>query len=66
MTGSRRRCRAVTRTAGLHAVCGDRAGLATGHDLVTAVRDAKDYVTRAIALAPQLGKGHGPLRHFWK
>jgi hydroxymethylpyrimidine/phosphomethylpyrimidine kinase len=42
------------------------AGLATGHDLVTAVRDAKAYVTRAIAQAPQLGKGHGPLGHFWK
>jgi hydroxymethylpyrimidine/phosphomethylpyrimidine kinase len=28
------------------------------------VRAAKRYVTRAIARAPGLGAGHGPLQHF--
>jgi hydroxymethylpyrimidine/phosphomethylpyrimidine kinase len=39
------------------------ARLALGDDLVTACRSAKAYVTRAIAQAPGLGHGHGPLRH---
>ena len=40
------------------------ARLALGDDLVSACRAAKAYVTRAIAQAPGLGKGHGPLQHF--
>jgi len=42
------------------------AGLAKGLDLKTAVRDAKTYVTAAIASADALriGHGHGPLHHF--
>ncbi len=40
------------------------ARLARGDDLEAAVRAAKDYVTRAIAQAPGLGRGHGPLQHF--
>jgi hydroxymethylpyrimidine/phosphomethylpyrimidine kinase len=40
------------------------ARLARGDDLQSAVRGAKDYVTRAIAHAPSLGRGHGPLEHF--
>jgi hydroxymethylpyrimidine/phosphomethylpyrimidine kinase len=40
------------------------ARLALGDDLEQAARAAKDYVTRAIAQAPGLGKGHGPLQHF--
>jgi hydroxymethylpyrimidine/phosphomethylpyrimidine kinase len=40
------------------------ARLALGDDLEHAVRSAKDYVTRAIAQAPGLGRGHGPLQHF--
>lgn len=42
------------------------AGLAKGLDLKTAVRDAKAYVTAAIAAADALriGHGHGPLHHF--
>jgi hydroxymethylpyrimidine/phosphomethylpyrimidine kinase len=42
------------------------AGLAKGRDLVTAARDAKAYVTAAIAAADTLhiGHGHGPLHHF--
>jgi hydroxymethylpyrimidine/phosphomethylpyrimidine kinase len=39
------------------------AGLALGRDLETAVADALDFVHRAIAAAPGLGQGHGPLNH---
>src|SRR5215467_8383086 len=42
------------------------AGLAAGLDLRTAVKNAKNYVTAAIASADALriGHGHGPLHHF--
>jgi hydroxymethylpyrimidine/phosphomethylpyrimidine kinase len=42
------------------------AGLAKGLDLGTAVREAKAYVTAAIAAADRLtiGSGHGPVHHF--
>jgi hydroxymethylpyrimidine/phosphomethylpyrimidine kinase len=42
------------------------AGLAKGLDLAEAVREAKTYVTAAIAAADRLavGRGHGPLHHF--
>lgn len=43
------------------AVC---AGLARGHDLERAVGDAVEFVARAIASAPGLGHGHGPVDHF--
>ncbi len=39
------------------------AGLALGRELERAVTDALDYVHRAIAAAPGLGAGHGPLNH---
>ena len=39
------------------------AGLALGRPLETAVEDALDFVHRAIAGAPGLGGGHGPLDH---
>jgi hydroxymethylpyrimidine/phosphomethylpyrimidine kinase len=42
------------------------ARLALGDTLETACRAAKIYVTRAIAQAPGLGRGHGPLQHFPK
>lgn len=44
------------------------AGLAKGDGLGDAVRAAKDYVTAAIAAADQLkvGKGSGPLHHFYR
>jgi hydroxymethylpyrimidine/phosphomethylpyrimidine kinase len=44
------------------------AGLAKGEDLQTAVRDAKTYVTAAIAAADRLdvGRGHGPIHHFYR
>lgn len=38
-------------------------GLAQGMRLVDAVRRARDYVHQAIATAPGLGQGHGPLNH---
>lgn len=40
------------------------AGLARGGDLRTAVERALDFVHHAIATAPGLGAGHGPLNHF--
>lgn len=40
------------------------AGLALGRPLERAVADALDFVARAIAAAPGLGSGHGPLNHF--
>jgi hydroxymethylpyrimidine/phosphomethylpyrimidine kinase len=40
------------------------AGLARGVPLVRAVGDALDYVHRAMASAPGLGSGHGPLNHM--
>jgi hydroxymethylpyrimidine/phosphomethylpyrimidine kinase len=42
------------------------AGLARGLDLKAAAREAKSYVTAAIAGAARLkvGTGHGPLHHF--
>ena len=41
------------------------AGLAQGRPLDRAVEDALDFVQRALAAAPGLGRGgHGPLNHF--
>lgn len=40
------------------------AHLAIGMEIVDAVRESLDYVHRAIATAPGLGAGHGPLNHF--
>lgn len=40
------------------------AGLALGRPLERAVEDALGFVHRAIASAPGLGAGHGPLNHF--
>jgi hydroxymethylpyrimidine/phosphomethylpyrimidine kinase len=39
------------------------AGLAQGRDIESAIERARDYVQRAIASAPGLGRGHGPLDH---
>jgi hydroxymethylpyrimidine/phosphomethylpyrimidine kinase len=39
------------------------AGLAQGLPVEAAVERARDYVRRAIASAPGLGRGHGPLDH---
>jgi hydroxymethylpyrimidine/phosphomethylpyrimidine kinase len=40
------------------------AGLARGLDVTRAVDRALAYVAAAIASAPELGKGHGPVNHF--
>jgi hydroxymethylpyrimidine/phosphomethylpyrimidine kinase len=39
------------------------AGLAQGLGVEEAVDRGRDYVQRAIASAPGLGRGHGPLDH---
>ncbi len=39
------------------------AGLARGRDLRTAVCHGLEFVQRALAAAPGLGRGHGPLNH---
>ncbi|WP_022720629.1 bifunctional hydroxymethylpyrimidine kinase/phosphomethylpyrimidine kinase [Rhodopseudomonas sp. B29] len=43
------------------------AGLAKGWDLDAAVREAKAWISAAIAAADQLeiGRGHGPIHHFY-
>jgi hydroxymethylpyrimidine/phosphomethylpyrimidine kinase len=38
--------------------------LARGETPIDAVRQAKDFVSRAIASAPGLGHGHGPVNHW--
>jgi hydroxymethylpyrimidine/phosphomethylpyrimidine kinase len=43
---------------------GIAAGLALGVSLPAAVERALDFVHRAIVLAPNLGRGHGPLNHL--
>ncbi len=40
------------------------AHLARGETLPDAVRRAKTWIARAIASAPRLGRGHGPLNHW--
>jgi hydroxymethylpyrimidine/phosphomethylpyrimidine kinase len=42
------------------------AGLALGHSLPDAARRAQRYVGGAIAHAPGIGHGRGPLDHFWE
>jgi len=42
------------------------AGLALGRDLPEAAARAQQYVGGAIAHAPGLGHGRGPLDHFWE
>ncbi len=42
------------------------AGLAKGFDLPSAVRQAKRYVTASIRTNFPMGRGHGPLNHFYE
>ena len=42
------------------------ANLALGHALVDAVARATDYLAGAIRHGIAIGKGHGPLDHFWQ
>ena len=41
------------------------ANLALGKDRLTAVRQAKDYVTTALKYALDIGQGQGPVGHFF-
>ncbi len=41
-------------------------GLARGRTVETSVRDAKEYIIGAIRGGIPLGKGTGPLNHFWR
>jgi hydroxymethylpyrimidine/phosphomethylpyrimidine kinase len=42
------------------------AHLALGDDLPAVVPRVQEYVAGAIAHAPDLGGGHGPMDHFWR
>jgi len=42
------------------------ANLATGLDDWTAVTRAREYLEGALRNAPEIGRGHGPLGHFWR
>lgn len=41
-------------------------GLALGRDVERSVRDAKAYLTGALAAGLDLGQGSGPVDHFWR
>ena len=41
------------------------AGLTSGYDVLKAVGKAKEYLTNALEAWLDLGKGSGPLDHFW-
>jgi hydroxymethylpyrimidine/phosphomethylpyrimidine kinase len=42
------------------------AGLARGRDPLTAVRAAKEFITGAIELSLELGRGHGPVNPMYR
>jgi hydroxymethylpyrimidine/phosphomethylpyrimidine kinase len=42
------------------------AHLALGHAVDEAIPEAQRYVAGAIGAAPGLGRGHGPMDHFWE
>jgi hydroxymethylpyrimidine/phosphomethylpyrimidine kinase len=52
-----------THGTGCTLASGIAAGLAQGQEIESAVDRARTYVHRAIAEAPGLGRGHGPLDH---
>lgn len=41
------------------------SNLALGKDKKTAIKSAKEYIFKAILYAPSLGKGYGPINHFF-
>jgi hydroxymethylpyrimidine/phosphomethylpyrimidine kinase len=41
------------------------ACIAKGDDVVSAVAKSKEYINGAIKNSLDIGKGHGPLNHFW-
>jgi hydroxymethylpyrimidine/phosphomethylpyrimidine kinase len=42
------------------------ANLALGRDDRAAIERAREYLDGAIRNAPHIGRGHGPLNHFWR
>ena len=42
------------------------ANLANGMDMVSAVKSAKEYITKAIENSFTVGKGHSPVNHFYE
>jgi hydroxymethylpyrimidine/phosphomethylpyrimidine kinase len=42
------------------------AHLALGHELENAIPEVQRYIAGAIRNAPMLGRGHGPMNHFWE
>ncbi|MBA3638563.1 MAG: bifunctional hydroxymethylpyrimidine kinase/phosphomethylpyrimidine kinase [Acidobacteria bacterium] len=42
------------------------ANLALGYDVRDAIGRAREYLEGAIRNAPGIGRGHGPLSHFWR
>ena len=42
------------------------ARLATGTSMREAIERAREYLDGAIRNAPAIGRGHGPLNHFWR
>jgi hydroxymethylpyrimidine/phosphomethylpyrimidine kinase len=42
------------------------AHLALGRSLADAIPLVQEYIAGAIRHAPQLGRGHGPMNHFWR
>ena len=42
------------------------ANLASGLDDRTAITRAREYLDGALRNAPGIGRGHGPLHHFWR
>jgi hydroxymethylpyrimidine/phosphomethylpyrimidine kinase len=42
------------------------AHLALGHEIEDAIPEVQRYIAGAIRSAPTLGRGHGPMDHFWR
>lgn len=42
------------------------ANLARGLDDQSAIEQAREYLDGAMRHAPDIGRGHGPLQHFWR
>jgi hydroxymethylpyrimidine/phosphomethylpyrimidine kinase len=42
------------------------ANLALGHEVELALEEARRYLEGALRHAPGIGRGHGPLNHFWR
>lgn len=40
------------------------SGLAQGHDPLSSIKKAKEYITKAIENNPKIGNGHGPTNHL--